>query len=205
MRVEKTDVKIEGYPGLFTKVVELNRRSRVFSINYPKKKVLEDIVEVESVYAASWKEAEELWRQKIVEFELINQKFELVICYNIESKGNHFDGSGEGFIFSWGVFKMIKPEHSHRELFYLAKSCRGKKNIDTAWNQEEKYSRMKWTQEREDFFNSLSDGIEQLYKQLYFFCNSVQEHENVPAQLLEAMRVKKQFDNQIKQLTDGTD
>lgn len=171
--IYKEDVEIKGYPGMFHKECRFNLKDGFFSITHPKKIVNKDITEVDEVFGKSLERTEELWRNAVAEFESLGFKYERVIMYHIEEKGSYKDGSGEGFVFNWGVFRKILVDDDTDVKYLIEKDSIGRKSINVPYHEIKKWKEIKHTEIAENFFSELSRQVENIYHKLEYFVNRI--------------------------------
>lgn len=174
--VYKQTVKIKNY-GSFEKICKFNRRNGLFEINYIRNVVSKNIVETDYVFADSLKEAEKKYNEKIKLFIAQRENYKEVILYRFQYFMDVHNGSGMGMHFNWGIFRKLDDPVR----YYYERGGKNKygKHPDEVWNitdfnfRHDKWKEIKWTKEREEFFNSFTEKFNLLVENLsQFFTES---------------------------------
>jgi len=166
---------IKGLDQPFQKELRFDLKNGLFCVNYPSKIVDKDIVSIENEYAKTLNEIEQKFTDKVRLFELVQFDSTTVILYNISEKRSYMDGSGQGFVFNWGIYKKIEAEHLRkRDKFFFLRNYGGKSNEYAFGNDDfNKCKELPWTQNAEDFFIELSNQIDSISTKLEYFVNNI--------------------------------
>jgi len=176
MRLYKKTVKIKGL-GNFDKICNVNTRG-IFTITYPRKIITTNLIETETVRSSILPEAEKLYTEAIAEFESLSFSYKMVILYTMEERSSSGDGTGDGFVFQWGVFREIEGKDWGKKFFFERGS--GTKEINTYYNKVDKWNKINWSESREEFFMKITLAIRQLYTNLNSFIDfSSMEDSNI--------------------------
>ncbi len=176
----RKEVKIKGYRGLFSKECRFNLKTGSFTITYPEKVVKDNIVRVNEVYNQTLKGAEQDYYNMIANFEMLDADYTTVILYQIEERGSYRDGSGEGFIFNWGVYRKIEAKGvwNDNKKYHFVRNYGEKTNEYAVMAGDIKdWKELEWSEQRENFFIELSKQIEQIHFKLDFFVNKIDFEE----------------------------
>lgn len=175
--ISKELVTIKGLTGHFEKVLRLDMKSKTFSLNYPIKVIDKNIIQTGECYSSDLKEVELKWQNEVTIFQQLSFKYETVILYHIEEACSYKDGSGNGFIFNWGVFRKIKnkQEYGDRNLFYERGPDAAKKGIWIGNTDIKDWKQMKWSKKAEDFFNELSRQVASIHEQMQYFVDHISD------------------------------
>lgn len=182
----KKEVKINGYKGLFLKECKI-AKDGYFRISHPVKIVRNDLVKTDYVCSDNLKEAEEMYSEAVSIFEMLNYSFELIILFQMEEKFSYKDGSGEGFVFNWGVYKKINTKDNNQRYHYLRGfNSQGVDNEYAVRSSDIKHwKQIKWSKEAEWFFNQLTLQVRELYEKLNFFLNTIDLDKIIKKDFLE--------------------
>lgn len=175
-------VNIKGLDKPFEKECRFELKTGEFSINYPERIVKDNIVQISFVYGQSLKQLEQDYKHAVECFEMLEFDYKMVIMYQIEERGSYKDGSGEGFVFNWGVFRKIESKRwqdNYANRKYHFERGYGKKDNEYALRGSNirDWKEIAWSEKAEAFFIELSKQVETIYHKLEYFVTKVDFEE----------------------------
>lgn len=180
--IYKKQVEIEGLDKPFDMIIRFDKKSKLFSVTYPERIMKTNIIQTAEDYDESLRGIEEKFYNEVANFEMLQKKFVDVIVYQVDETWSYRDGSGQGFVFNWGVYRKIKPKNideqdlgsiQHRKQYHFIRGYKGAKNESNEYafgsTDKDQLREIPWNQEAEDFFNGISQAIEKLHENLHNF------------------------------------
>jgi len=174
--LSKEMVTIKGLAEPFEKILRLDLKSKTFWVNYPEKVIDKNIIQTNDCCSSDIQEIEKKFQNAVAVFEALSYKYETLILYHIDEAWSYKDGSGNGFIFNWGVFRKIKNKSEYgRNLFYERGPDVAKNGIWLGNNDVKDWKQIKWSQKAENFFNELSKQVADIHAKMQYFVDHLSE------------------------------